>query len=195
MSPGKHEMGGPWMAAAVLASLLGRHLSGREFKMSRSRRGAAWRSATWSKAVGCTSGCGTSAPGIEGNISFLKRIFGLDRCTWKSWPSSRAMLGFDPQLQPLGLRPSSTDLRSRKRPGKCLFMDRNELINRTRSPWLGVLAVNCRAGAAFFLFYRLIMFALHRKGDLRAGAQIGSTSFFLEVHDKGKKSSSRKSPS
>jgi len=25
--------------------------------------------------------------GIEGNISFLKRIFGLDRCTWKSWPS------------------------------------------------------------------------------------------------------------
>ena len=25
--------------------------------------------------------------GIEGNISFLKRIFGLDRCTWKTWPS------------------------------------------------------------------------------------------------------------
>lgn len=25
--------------------------------------------------------------GIEGNISFLKRIFGLDRCTWKSKPS------------------------------------------------------------------------------------------------------------
>jgi IS5 family transposase len=25
--------------------------------------------------------------GIEGNISFLKRSFGLDRCTWKSWPS------------------------------------------------------------------------------------------------------------
>jgi IS5 family transposase len=25
--------------------------------------------------------------GIEGNISFLKRIFGLDRCTWKSWTS------------------------------------------------------------------------------------------------------------
>lgn len=25
--------------------------------------------------------------GIEGNISFLKRVFGLDRCTWKSWPS------------------------------------------------------------------------------------------------------------
>jgi transposase, IS5 family len=25
--------------------------------------------------------------GIEGNISFLKRVFGLDRCTWKSRPS------------------------------------------------------------------------------------------------------------
>lgn len=25
--------------------------------------------------------------GIEGNISFLKRIFGLDCCTWKSWSS------------------------------------------------------------------------------------------------------------
>lgn len=25
--------------------------------------------------------------GIEGNISFLKRIFGLDRCTWKTLPS------------------------------------------------------------------------------------------------------------
>jgi IS5 family transposase len=25
--------------------------------------------------------------GIEGNISFLKRIFGLDRCTWRSWNS------------------------------------------------------------------------------------------------------------
>lgn len=25
--------------------------------------------------------------GIEGNISFLKRIFGLDRCTWKLWSS------------------------------------------------------------------------------------------------------------
>lgn len=25
--------------------------------------------------------------GIEGNISFLKRVFGLDCCTWKSWPS------------------------------------------------------------------------------------------------------------
>jgi len=25
--------------------------------------------------------------GVEGLISFLKRIFGLDRCTWRSWPS------------------------------------------------------------------------------------------------------------
>jgi IS5 family transposase len=25
--------------------------------------------------------------GIAGNISFLKRIFGLDRCTWKTWES------------------------------------------------------------------------------------------------------------
>ncbi|MEK6284065.1 MAG: ISNCY family transposase [Acidobacteriota bacterium] len=25
--------------------------------------------------------------GMEGNISFLKRVFGLDRCTWKSWSS------------------------------------------------------------------------------------------------------------
>lgn len=25
--------------------------------------------------------------GIEGNISFLKRVFGLGRCTWKSWES------------------------------------------------------------------------------------------------------------
>lgn len=25
--------------------------------------------------------------GIEGNISFLKRTFGLDRCNWKTWPS------------------------------------------------------------------------------------------------------------
>jgi len=25
--------------------------------------------------------------GIEGNISFLKRSFGLDRCTWKTWSS------------------------------------------------------------------------------------------------------------
>ncbi len=28
--------------------------------------------------------------GIEGIISFLKRAFGLDRCTWKSWDSFRA---------------------------------------------------------------------------------------------------------
>lgn len=25
--------------------------------------------------------------GIEGVISFLKRAFGLGRCTWRSWPS------------------------------------------------------------------------------------------------------------
>ena len=47
---------------------------------------------------------------------------------------------------------------------------------------------------ALFLFYRLILVALHRKGDLRAGAQIGSNSFFLEVRDKDKKNSSRESP-
>jgi len=28
--------------------------------------------------------------GIEGTISFLKRIFGLDRCTWRSFPSFRS---------------------------------------------------------------------------------------------------------
>jgi IS5 family transposase len=28
--------------------------------------------------------------GIEGNISFLKRAFGLDRCTWKSLPSFKS---------------------------------------------------------------------------------------------------------
>ena len=25
--------------------------------------------------------------GIEGVISYLKRTFGLHRCTWRSWPS------------------------------------------------------------------------------------------------------------
>jgi transposase, IS5 family len=30
--------------------------------------------------------------GIEGNISFLKRIFGLDRCTWKSWSSFQSYI-------------------------------------------------------------------------------------------------------
>jgi hypothetical protein len=44
---------------------------------------------------------------------------------------------------------------------------------------------------ALSLFYRLIIVALHRKGDLRAGAQIGHNSFFLEVREKDKKSSSR----
>jgi IS5 family transposase len=38
--------------------------------------------------------------GIEGNISFLKRIFGLDRCTWRSWSSFQSyvwgsILGFN----------------------------------------------------------------------------------------------------
>jgi IS5 family transposase len=28
--------------------------------------------------------------GIEGTISFLKRVFGLDRCTWRSFPSFRS---------------------------------------------------------------------------------------------------------
>ena len=28
--------------------------------------------------------------GIEATISFLKRIFGLDRCTWRSWPSFKS---------------------------------------------------------------------------------------------------------
>lgn len=28
--------------------------------------------------------------GIEGVISFLKRTFGLDRCTWKGWPAFRS---------------------------------------------------------------------------------------------------------
>ena len=28
--------------------------------------------------------------GIEGVISFLKRSFGLDRCTWRSWPSFKS---------------------------------------------------------------------------------------------------------
>jgi len=39
----------------------------------------------------------------------------------------------------------------------------------------------------------VLLFALHRKGDLRAGAKVGPASFFLEVHDK--KRSSRKLPS
>ena len=28
--------------------------------------------------------------GIEGVISFLKRVFGLDRCTWRSLPSFKS---------------------------------------------------------------------------------------------------------
>jgi len=41
---------------------------------------------------------------------------------------------------------------------------------------------------AFALIYRLILVALHRKGDLRAGAKIGPNSFFLEVREKNKRS-------
>lgn len=44
---------------------------------------------------------------------------------------------------------------------------------------------------ALFLIYHLIRIALHRKGDLRASAKIGPNSFFLEVRDKNKGSSSR----
>jgi hypothetical protein len=45
----------------------------------------------------------------------------------------------------------------------------------------------------FALLYRLAFVALHRKGDLRAGAKIGPNSFFLEVRDK--KGGSRELPS
>ena len=48
-------------------------------------------------------------------------------------------------------------------------------------------------GVALVLLYRLIIVALHRKGDLRAGAKVGPASFFLEVHDK--KRGSRELPS
>lgn len=37
---------------------------------------------------------------------------------------------------------------------------------------------------AFALICRVILVALDRKGDLRAGARIGSGSFFLEVREK-----------
>lgn len=47
---------------------------------------------------------------------------------------------------------------------------------------------------AFVLIYRLVLVALYRKGDLRAGAKVGPNSFFLEVRDKNKKSSSRELP-
>jgi hypothetical protein len=46
---------------------------------------------------------------------------------------------------------------------------------------------------ALTLFYRLIRFALHLKGDLKAGAKVGPSSFFVEVHEK--KLGSRKLPS
>lgn len=44
---------------------------------------------------------------------------------------------------------------------------------------------------ALLLIYLLIRLALHRKGNLRAGAKIGQHSFFLEVRDKERGSSSR----
>jgi hypothetical protein len=37
---------------------------------------------------------------------------------------------------------------------------------------------------AIFLVYRVLMFALRRKGDLRAGGSIGKSAFYLEVHDR-----------
>ncbi len=37
---------------------------------------------------------------------------------------------------------------------------------------------------AIALIYRLIRIALHLKGDLKAGAKVGPSSFFLEVRDK-----------
>lgn len=48
---------------------------------------------------------------------------------------------------------------------------------------------------AFVFIYRLLLVALQRKGDLRAGAKVGPNSFFLEIRDKDKKSSSRELPS
>jgi hypothetical protein len=46
---------------------------------------------------------------------------------------------------------------------------------------------------AIVLGYRLIRVALYQKGDFKAGARVGPTSFFVEVHDK--KSSSAEVPS
>lgn len=37
---------------------------------------------------------------------------------------------------------------------------------------------------ALVLSYRVLMFALRRKGDLRAGGSVGRTTFYLEVSDK-----------
>lgn len=36
----------------------------------------------------------------------------------------------------------------------------------------------------FGLFCGVLFFALHRKGDLKAGASIGHSSFFISVRDK-----------
>jgi hypothetical protein len=38
--------------------------------------------------------------------------------------------------------------------------------------------------AAIFCAYRVLLFALRRKGDVRAGGQIGKGSFFIEVKDR-----------
>jgi len=46
---------------------------------------------------------------------------------------------------------------------------------------------------ALVLIYRLVLVAFDRKGDVRAGARVGPSSFFVEVRDK--KSSSSKLPS
>jgi hypothetical protein len=37
-----------------------------------------------------------------------------------------------------------------------------------------------------FIIAGLIVFALHRKGDVKAGAQIGIGSFFIEAKDRRK---------
>lgn len=42
---------------------------------------------------------------------------------------------------------------------------------------------------AIFLVFSLILVALYRKGDLRAGAKFGLGSFFLEVREKKSNSS------
>ena len=42
------------------------------------------------KSSGSINAYGDFAAGIEGVISFLKRVFGLDRCTWRSLPSFKS---------------------------------------------------------------------------------------------------------
>ncbi|HVF59438.1 MAG TPA: hypothetical protein VNJ70_06460 [Thermoanaerobaculia bacterium] len=46
---------------------------------------------------------------------------------------------------------------------------------------------------AIALFCLVLLVALYQKGDLRAGANVGPTSFFVEVHEK--KRGSRELPS